>query len=479
MRWNKAAWILLALPVLSAAEDKRVTIYSPQTSYTLSVQDRGGQDYVGLLEVLEPLGNVRAATQGRTWRLRFNEHDSEFTDGSPHARLPEKEIDMPVPFRLENNRGLVPLSGIGTLLGEILGTKKIAFREAARRLFVGNVSMHYTAELVKGNPSHLTLNFTSAVSPRVATEPGRLHMSFLREPVVAGVALAQTFDDRVISSMNFAEANGMAELTVYGSVPLFASFSNDGRTITLSPAPQASQNPPPPPTQQQPQPSTPAAQTQPVVPPASSPVPPTPSTVTPLTQQRIFAVVDASHGGTERGEALSPTLAEKDLNLVFARALAQSLQSKGVAALVLRDSDATLTLDQRASLTNAAHAAVYIAVHTSSQGRGVRVFYSLLPSGESRGAFQSWDQGQVSVLATAQPTASSVASELRKHSVPVLTLAAPLRPLNNLTIPAIAVEIAPNSSDVNDLNSATYQQEIAAAVADGILALRDRLEAAR
>jgi N-acetylmuramoyl-L-alanine amidase len=484
MRWIRGGWtVLLLLPALSHAQEKHITIYSPQTSYTLSVLDRGGQDYVGLLEILEPLGNVRAATQGRTWRLRFNEHDSEFTDGSPHARVPDNEVDMPSTFRLENNRGLVPLSGIAALLTEIVGTKKIIFHEGARRLFLGNVTMRYTAELNRGNPSRLILNFTSAVSPRIATEPGRLHMSFLREPLVAGSALAQTFDDRTISSMNFAEGNGTAELTVYGSVPLFASFSNDGRTITLSAAPQGTQATPPPP-QQQPAPAVPAVQTQPASPTPSGPTPVTPSTqapspVPPTTQVRVFAVVDASHGGTERGEALSPTLAEKDLNLAFARALANALQAKGVAALVLRDSDATLTLDQRAALTNGAHAAVYVAVHTSSQGRGVRVFHSLLPAGESRGTFQSWDQAQASALAMSQPTASSVASELRKHSVPALTLAAPLRPLNNLRIPAIAIEVAPNSSDVNDLNSADYQQSIAADVADGILALRDRLEAAR
>ncbi len=479
MRWNKVGWLVLFfLPTLSLAEEKRITIYSPQTSYTLSVQDRSGQDYVGLLEVLEPLGNVRAATQGGTWRLRFNEHDSEFQDGSPHARVPDKEIDMPAPFRLENNRGLVPVAGITTLLSNIVGTKKIIFHEGARRLFLGNVTMRYTAELNKGTPSRLILNFTSAVSPRIATEPGRLHMSFLREPLVAGSALAQTFDDRAISSMNYAEGNGIAELTVFGSVPLFASFSNEGRTITLSPAPQAKQ-PAPPTAPPQPEPAATAAQTQPAAAPVPSPAPPATSAVPAATPQRIFAVVDASHGGTERGEALSATLAEKDLNLVFARALARELQGKGVAALVLRDSDATLSLEQRAALANAAHAAVYVAVHTSSQGRGVRVFHALLPAGESRGAFQSWELAQAAALTTAQPAASSVAAELRKHSVPVLTLAAPLRPLNNLTIPAIAIEIAPNSSNVDDLSSAAYQQSIAAGVADGILAVRDRLEGTR
>ena len=190
-------------------------------------------------------------------------------------------------------------------------------------------------------------------------------------------------------------------------------------------------------------------------------------------------MLDASHGGTERGEALSPTLAEKDLNLAFARALAQELQSKGVSALVLRDSDATLTLDQRAALANSAHPAVYIAVHTSSQGRGVRVFHALLPSAVSRGAFQAWEVAQAPVLALAQPTAGSIVAGLRKHDVPTMELAAPLRPLNNLIAPAIAIEIAPNSSSIEELNSAAYQQNIAAGVAEGILALRDRLESAR
>jgi N-acetylmuramoyl-L-alanine amidase len=190
-------------------------------------------------------------------------------------------------------------------------------------------------------------------------------------------------------------------------------------------------------------------------------------------------VVDASHGGTERGEALSPTLAEKDLNLAFARALSQELRSKGASTIVLRDSDATLTLDQRAALANAAHPAKYVAVHTSSQGRGVRVFHALLPSAASHGAFQAWEAAQAPALALAQPAAGSIVAGLRKHDVPTMELAAPLRPLNNLTVPAVAIEIAPNSSSVEELNSAAYQQEIAAAVAEGILALRDRLENTR
>ena len=52
---------------------------------------------------------------------------------------------------------------------------------------------------------------------------------------------------------------------------------------------------------------------------------------------------------------------------------------------------------------------------------------------------------------------------------------AALRPLNNVFMPAIAVELAPGSNGVADLTSATYQQQAAAAIADAVVSVRDRL----
>ena len=59
------------------------------------------------------------------------------------------------------------------------------------------------------------------------------------------------------------------------------------------------------------------------------------------------------------------------------------------------------------------------------------------------------------------------------------TLTAPLRPLNNITTAAVAVEVAPPGGDVSRLNSAAYLQPIAAAVAAGVADARDKLQAAR
>jgi len=192
--------------------------------------------------------------------------------------------------------------------------------------------------------------------------------------------------------------------------------------------------------------------------------------------RRYFAVVDASHGGDDHGETLSGTLLEKDVTVAIARSLRQELESRGITTLVLRDSDANLPVDQRAVFANADHAAIYIAVHASSSGYGVRVYTALLPIGEDdRGPFRSWRTAQHDVLPLSQSTAASVASELQKRQVPVRALAAPLRPLNNVTRPAIAIEVAPQGSDVSQLTAPDYQQLVTSAVATAIAASRDQL----
>ncbi|MGA8868838.1 MAG: N-acetylmuramoyl-L-alanine amidase, partial [Candidatus Sulfotelmatobacter sp.] len=192
-----------------------------------------------------------------------------------------------------------------------------------------------------------------------------------------------------------------------------------------------------------------------------------------------FAVVDASHGGNDPGEVFSNTLVEKDITVALARRLHQELANRGISTLVLRDSDANLSLDDRAYFANSAHAAVYIAFHAASSGHGVRLYTALLPyGGDDNGPFRSWTTAQSPSVANSQMTAVSVAAELKKLQVPVRLLAAPLRPLNNVVMPAIAVEVAPQALDISQLTSAEYQQLIASALANGIAAIRDKLGAA-
>ena len=466
-----AVWFFSAA---SASDgEQHLSIFSTVASYSLPLSERNGQDYVGLLELLDPLGKVTAKNEGKRWKIRYNEGDSEFTAGNKRVRVGRSGFDLPGNFLLENGRGLVPVSSLPQLLAHILGGP-VTFHENSRRLFIGNVGVHFTAQVSKVTNPSLVIHFTAPVNPTIATESGKLRMRFTREPLVGPGSPVLTFDSKIISSANYAENNGAAEITVTGSAPLFAAFSEDRKTITITAAQQAVGPAQSIPAAGIPNPPGAAAGPPPGV--ASSPGS-APSGTTVPGQRKYFAVVDASHGGDERGAALSDQLAEKDVTLAFARQLKQQLENRGISTLLLRDGDINLTFDQRASQTNSVHPAIYLCVH-ASQGSGLRLYTALIPAGgESHGPFLAWDTAQAPFLSASQATAASVAVELRNQEISVRTMAAPLRPLNNIGTAAIALEFAPAGGKLSDLYSSDYQQLIAGTVAAGIVDARARLEA--
>jgi N-acetylmuramoyl-L-alanine amidase len=457
--------------IASPTDEKRISVYAVVANYSLPVSEHSGKDYVGLLELLEPLGSVSAKANGNRWKLLYNDADCEFTTGNRRVQIRGKNFDLAANFLLENGRGLVPLASLSTLLPQILGGP-VTFNETARRLLVGNVAVHFTAQVIKTTPPKLVLNFTSPVNPTIATEPGKMHMAFTREAVVAPGSQVLTFDSSIIPSASFQENNGSAELVVNSSAPLLASFSSDRRTITLAPpaAPSPASATVPGGT---PSPATTA--TAPAAPPATTAA--TPPAPVPPPASHYFAVVDAAHGGDERGAALTDKLAEKDITLALARSLRQELTARGLATMLVRDADITLTADQRASANNGAAPVIYICVHASSEGRGVRLYTASLPAGaENRGPFLDWNTAQESFRPASQAAEDAVAEALKRKEIPVRSLTAALRPLNSIAGAALAIEVAPSASDVSQLNSSVYQQIIASTVAAGIADARDKLK---
>jgi N-acetylmuramoyl-L-alanine amidase len=466
----------------SADGDKQLSIYSVVASYSLPVSARNSQDYIDLLGVLDPLGKVTAKAEGKRWRVRYQDQEAEFTDGQKNVRWLRSGFDLPANFLLEDGHGMVPLSSLPQLLSRMLGGP-VTWHENSRRLFIGGVAVHFTAQVrQQANPA-LVINFTAPVNPAIATESGKLHMQFRREPLVAPGSPVLTFDSKVISSASYQENNGSAEITVNGNAPLFAAFSDDRKTITVTAAQQAK-------TPAQSMPAAPGVATAVPGPagtsssnapssPAAATSPETPSGAPPASPRKYFAVVDPSHGGDERGAALDDQLAEKDVTLAFARQLRQQLENRGITTLLLRDNDVDLTVDQRASQTNSAHPAVYLCIHAASEGTGVRIYTALVPAGgEAHGPFVSWDTAQAGFVALSQATAAGLAVDLRNQEISVRTLAAPLRPLNNIHSAALALEIAPPNGKISGLSSPDYQLLVASTVATAIAGARAKLETA-
>jgi N-acetylmuramoyl-L-alanine amidase len=462
-----------ALPsALSSADGKHISVYSPVAIYTLPVVDRAGREYVGMLELLEPLGRVSSQSEGRRWRLRYNAVDAEFVAGKTRAKIRGRDFDFIAPFLLENSRGLVPLSSLSGFLPRFLGTP-VNFHESARRLFVGDVGIQVSFQLDASNPTRLAVNFSAPVNPTISTEPGKLRMIFKRDPLVSPGSDSISFDNQVITHASYSENNGDAELDLAANEPLLASFSNDRRTIIVSAVPQTPATPnvvgtgPQNPTQ---------------APPLSAPDANIPSgngntnANINTNVHRILAVVDPAHGGDERGAALTDKLAEKDVTLGFARLLRHELEIRGFAVALLREGDTTSTPDQRAAAANVARAGIYISLHAVAQGSGARVYTALLSvEGTSKGIFHAWNAAQTPSLPVSRILSAAIVGEMQKREFPAQGSSASLRPLNNVFMPAVAVELAPGANGVADLTSANYQQRAASAIATAVASVRDRL----
>ncbi len=457
--WNHVVAIVLTIAALAAtaADDKRLSIYTPQSSYAVNVLDRDGHEYVPLLDVLVSLGSVGAYQTGDKWKLQFSGSESEFKVGKTKAKVNRKNVELSAPFVIESGRGLVPLHSLAAVLDRLVPVA-VDVREPARRVFIGGAATHFTAELQPAG-AKLVLHFSAPVNPAIATEPGRLRMIFSREPVVAPAG-TQAFDDKVIRAANFSEHDGVAELLIHTGAPVLATFSDQNRTIAIAPAPQIrAQAPAPSPTPPSPPPTAPAA--------------PAPKQVAPeaaqVTHPRATVVIDPGHGGDDRGAALSATLAEKDVTLAWARRLRAALDQKGIPATLLRDADNALTSDQRAAIANAARPLVFITLHAGTTGSGVRVYTAHLGESAPRaGSFLPWDTAQSAFLDGSRALAGSVVAEIIKREIPVATAPVMLRPLNNIAASAIAIEIMPPAADVAGLTSAAYQQTVCAAIAEGV-----------
>ena len=463
-----ARWLSHSVVLAQPSELLPLSVYSRSASYSVPLIALNGQPYVGLVDLLEPLGSVEARPDGKKFKLRFSapgsrEIELQFHDGKDKGKVGGDNVKLAAKFVVQDGRGYTPLSSVSEVLSRALQAP-IRLNPSARRLFVGDVGKRYSLDLRSGTPSKLFISFDTPVNPTIATEPGHIRLTFRRDPVVPSVEQI-TYSDPLITGARFSEHDGAGELDVTGTSALMANFADGGKTIVITAAPSA---PPLPTPQQAPAPATvtpaPSAETQ-------------PKTVGP---PRYFVFIDPSHGGTDIGAAITKDLPEKDVVLALARRLQHELESRGISATLLRNSDIAIPLDQRAVSANAARPALYVSLHAANTGNGVHVFTSSIDAnGASTRDFLPWERAQSAYVEVSTAVADSVMAELVSRQLPNTLLTAPLRPMNNIAAPAIAVEIASPGSEVADIAKPAYQLQVAQAIAEGIAATRSKTRETR
>src|SRR5260370_18231535 len=113
--WASVFLFLAVLVVAAAASEKHLGVYSTAANYSLPVVQRQGQDYIGLLELLDPLGTVSAKSDPPRWRLHYNNILGEFTVGKSRARIQGRDTDLSGKFLIQNGPGPVPPASLNSL----------------------------------------------------------------------------------------------------------------------------------------------------------------------------------------------------------------------------------------------------------------------------------------------------------------------------------------------------------------------------
>jgi N-acetylmuramoyl-L-alanine amidase len=204
-----------------------------------------------------------------------------------------------------------------------------------------------------------------------------------------------------------------------------------------------------------------------------------------------LVVLDPAHGGQDNGAVLGSNVLEKDITLAVAARLRAALTAAGFTVLGTRDANpadplAPLSTDQRAEIANHAHAMACIVLHATNSGSGVHVYTSTLSPSASGDEASSgfapvpWEMAQAGSIDQSNQLAEDLRSALAGGNLPVAVGKAPVRPLDNLMCPAVAVEVAPLSaagSDATPVTDGDYQQRVAGALAAALQSWRTQATA--
>ena len=177
-------------------------------------------------------------------------------------------------------------------------------------------------------------------------------------------------------------------------------------------------------------------------------------------------VIDAGHGGTDPGSSYLSKI-EKNINLSIALKTQKELQNKGYLVKMVRTSDVTVSLENRAKFANNLNADLFISIHqnsfTTSSANGTEVYYT---TSKPDSGFPSQNTNKLSKSKElAKLTCDNIVSAIGTYNRGIKD--GNFRVLKNSKMPAILIECGfiTNSSDSSKISNDNYQNKIAKAIA--------------
>ena len=166
-------------------------------------------------------------------------------------------------------------------------------------------------------------------------------------------------------------------------------------------------------------------------------------------------VVDAGHGGIDRGGVPGQRISEKEMALDVAQRLRRILESSGYRVIMTRNSDVFIPLGTRTAIANSYRGATFVSVHFNSARRaganGIETYYY---RGDSAGLAASIHRNVVAIAPTEN-------RGIRRRGYFVL---------RRTSIPGVLVECGflTNPYEGRTILNGAYRQRLAEAIARGI-----------
>jgi N-acetylmuramoyl-L-alanine amidase len=192
-----------------------------------------------------------------------------------------------------------------------------------------------------------------------------------------------------------------------------------------------------------------------------------------------MVVLDAAHGGEDRGGMLSEGQPEKAFTLALSVRLRSLLGARGIQVITTRESDAAVDLNRRAEIANHANANACLSFHATETGSGIHLFVSsLAPVAPIR--FAPWKTAQAAWVTRSIALAGELNSALLHAGMNVTVGRTSLPAVDSMSCPAVAVEVAPETAQAStpgqppntQLSDPAYQARVAEALAAALLEWR-------
>ena len=171
-----------------------------------------------------------------------------------------------------------------------------------------------------------------------------------------------------------------------------------------------------------------------------------------------LVIIDAGHGGHDPGTTAINGVYEKHITLAVATKVASILRQKGYRVAMTRQDDRFIELQERADIANRLGADLFVSIHAdSAPDSSIQGSTTYVAQAASSGSMQA-----ARSVVTAMDTTGVNVRGIRRADYKVLI---------NTHCPAILVEIGylSNSQEAARLENGTFQNRLAAAVADGIV----------